>query len=314
MDGSARNTEQIMENETPFNLEDAIRNWRDSLLRSSRLKAEELEELEVHLRDSVITLQKRGLSEDEAWLIAQRRLGHRETLKKEFAKVNSPAKVLTSAWEQFIAAMQIPTPSAPEILRRIILMERDIVLPAKAIAIGILLFSFYSSPWFTTVASELGIGVEVMQDLLWGYIGINLVAAGVLLIARRVPLGLLQWTVFAMTLLDGMFILLITMMLGGTGGMYWLFAALLVRAAFSVPRLSSQIPLSLTLIVCYAFASVVENSLAQNLQEMARPLFREGETQPILLRLVLLISVVACCSCMQILLRRNQSHPITVAD
>jgi hypothetical protein len=313
MDGSARNTEQIMENETPFNLEDAIRNWRDSLLRSSRLKAEELEELEVHLRDSVITLQKRGLSEDEAWLIAQRRLGHRETLKKEFAKVNSPAKVLTSAWEQFIAAMQIPTPSAPEILRRIILMERDIVLPAKAIAIGILLFSFYSSPWFTTVASELGIGVEVMQDLLWGYIGINLVAAGVLLIARRVPLGLLQWTVFAMTLLDGVFLLAITILIGGAASMYWLIPVLFVRAAISVPRLSSQMLLILTLIGCYAFASIVENSLAQILETVAMPVLREGQ-QPMMLRLVLLISIAACCFGMQILLRRNQPHSTPVAD
>jgi hypothetical protein len=303
-----------MENETPFNLEHAIRQWRDSLLQSSRLKAEELEELEIHLRDSVGALQKRGLSEDEAWLIAQRRLGQRETLKKEFAKVNSPAKVLTSAWERFIAAMQIPTPSAPEILRRIILMERDIVLPAKMVAIGILLFSFYSSPWFTTVSSELEIGVEVMQDLLWGYVGISLVAAGILLIARHVPLGLLQWTVFAMTLLDGVFLLSITILVGGAASMYWLFPALLVRAAFSVPRLSSQMLLGLTLIMCYAFASIVENSLAQNLEAVvASPVLREGQ-QPMMLRLVLLISIAACCFGMQILLRRNQPHSTPVAD
>src|SRR5205814_2316090 len=138
-----------MENETPFNLEDAICKWRDSLLQSSRLRAEELEELELHLRDSVGALHKRGLSEDEAWLIAQRRLGQREALKDEYAKVASPVKVLTSAWERFIAATQIPTPAGPEILGRIILMERDIVLPAKIVAIGLLLFSFYSSPWFT---------------------------------------------------------------------------------------------------------------------------------------------------------------------
>jgi len=154
-----------MENETPFDLESAIRKWRDSLLQSSRLRAEELEELELHLRDSVIALQKRGLSEDEAWIIAQKRLGQRETLKKEFAKVTSPAKLLTSSWEQFIAAMQLPTPGG-EILRRIILMERGIVLPAKIVAIGMLLFSFYSSPWFTTVSSELEIGLQVMQNLL----------------------------------------------------------------------------------------------------------------------------------------------------
>jgi len=301
-----------MENETPFDLEDAIRNWRDSLLRSSRLKAEELEELELHLRDSVGALQKRGLSEEESWIIAQRRLGHRAALKQEFAKVASPAKLLTSGWERFIAAAQIPMPAGPEILRRIISMERDIVLPAKIVAIGILLFSFYSSPWFTNVSSELEIGVEVMQNLLWAYVAINALAAGVLLFARRAPLGLLEWMVFAMTLLDGVFILLITIALGGAEVMYWLFLPLLVRAAFSVPRLSSQILLSLTLIVCYMFACIVENSLAHNLQETARPLLMEAETQSMVLRFVLLISVAACCFGVQT--RRTQSHSTPVAD
>jgi hypothetical protein len=297
-----------MENETPFDLEDAIRKWREALTPSSRLRAEELEELELHLRDSVRALHKRGLAEKEAWIIAQRRLGERETLKKEFAKVTSLAKMLTGTWERFIAAMQIPTPSAPEILRRIILMERDVVLPAKMVAIGILLFSFYSSPWFTTMSSELEIGLEVMQDLLWGYVAINFVAAGVLIVARRLPLGLLQWMVFAMTLLDGVFILtIVTILTGGAEGVYWLIPALLVRAAFSVPRLSSQILLSLTLILCYVFACVVQNCLAHNLEVVATSFFAERETQPVLLRILLLISVAACCYGMQILLHRNQS-------
>jgi hypothetical protein len=305
-----------MEDETPFDLEEAIRIWLNSLLQSSRLSAEESEELELHLRDSVVALQKRGLSEEESWLIARRRLGQRESLNKEYAKVTSPAKALRGVWERFIAAMQIPTPGAPEILRRIILMECDIVLPAKMVAIGMLLFSFYSSPWFTTVSSEFEIGLQVMRNLLWEYVGINLLAAGALLFAKRMPLRLLEWLAFAMTLLDGVFILLITILVGGAGagGMYWLFPALLVRGAFSVPRLSSQILLSLTLIVCFAFTSIVENSLAHNLQAVARPLLSEGEAQPMALRLVLLMSVAACCYGMQILLHRNQSHSTPVTD
>jgi hypothetical protein len=296
-----------MENETPFDLEDAIRKWRDSLLQSSRMRAEELEELELHLRDSVGALQKRGLSEDEAWLIAQRRLGQRAALKNEFAKVATPAKVVTGAWERFIAATQIPTPTGPEILRRIVLMERDIVLPVKVVAIAILLFSFYASPWFTNVSSELEVGVEVVQNSLWAHVGINLLAAGVLLFARRVPLRLLEWTVFAMTLFDGVFILLIAIVLGSAEVMYWLFPALLGRAAFSVPRLSSQILLSLTLIVCYMFACMIENSLAHTLETVARPLLREVDVQSMALRLVLLISVAASCIGVQILL--HWDHP-----
>lgn len=303
-----------MENETPFDLENAVLRWRDLLLQSSSMRAEELEELELHLRDSVGLLQKRGLSEEEAWLIAQRRLGQREALKDEYAKVASPARVLTGAWERFVAAIQIPVPAGPEILRRIILMERDIVLPAKIAAIGMLLFSFYSSPWFTNVSSELEIGVEVMQNLLWGYVAINVFAAGVLLFARRVPLGLLEWMVLAMTLLDGVFILLITIVLGGPEVMYWLFPALLVRAAFSVPRLSSQILLTLTLIACYLFASIVENSMARHLEPVAMSLFVERHAQPLVLRLALLISVSACCFGMQILLHRDKSHSTPIAD
>jgi hypothetical protein len=314
MDGGTRNIKQIMENEPPFNLEDAIQQWRDSLIQSSRLRQEELEELELHLRDSVIALQKRGLSEDEAWLIAQRRLGKREVLKKEFGKVSSPAKVLTSSWERLIAAMQIPTPPATEILRRIMLMERDIVLPAKVIAIGILLFSFYSSPWFTNVSSELELGVEAVQDLLWGYIGMNALAAGVLVMGRRMPLGFLQWMVFGMTLLDGVFILSIMTLVGGVESMYWLFPILFVRAAFSVPRLSSQILLTLTLIACYAFACAVQNGLARNLGAVTTTLFTERQGQSIVLPLVLLISIAACCFGTQFLLRRNQPHSTPVAD
>lgn len=313
MDGGARNIAQIMENETPFNVEHAIRQWRDSLTRSSRLRAEELEELELHLRDSVTALQKRGLSQEEAWLIAQKRLGQRETLKKEFAKVSSPAKGLTSARERFIAAFQTATPTAPKILRRILLMERDIVLPAKIVAVGILLFSFYSSPWFTNISSELELGVEAVQDLLWAYIGINILATGVLVMARRVPLGFLQWVVFATTLLDGVFVLSIMTLIGGVESVYWLFPILFVRAAFSVPRLGSQILLTLTLVACYALACVVENGLAHNLGAVAMPFFAERE-QPIVFRLAPLILTAACCYGVQILLRRNQSHSTPVAD
>src|SRR5262249_55023980 len=152
---------------------------------------------------------------------------------------------------------------------------------------------------------------EVVQNLFWGYFGINLLAAGILLFPRRVPLRLLEWMVFAMTLLDGVFILLITIGVGGAEAMYWLFLALLVRAAFSV---RSQILLSFTLIVCYLLACIIENRLAGNLQELARPLFVDAETQPMALRLVVLISVAACCYGMQILLRRTPSHSTPVAD
>jgi hypothetical protein len=77
-----------MENATAFDLNDAIRRWRDGLNDSPHFRGEDLEELEGHLRDSVVALQDRGLTEEEAFLLAARRLGHPAGLEPEFAKVN----------------------------------------------------------------------------------------------------------------------------------------------------------------------------------------------------------------------------------
>lgn len=77
-----------MENSTAFILNDAIQSWRDTLGRSPSLREQDLAELEAHLRDSVAALQSRGLTDEEAFLLATRRLGYPAGLEPEFAKVN----------------------------------------------------------------------------------------------------------------------------------------------------------------------------------------------------------------------------------
>ena len=78
-----------METTTPFDLNHAILQWRESLAQSPAFRAENLDELEAHLRDSVTTLQLRELSAEEAFLIATRRIGSGMVLGKEFGKVNA---------------------------------------------------------------------------------------------------------------------------------------------------------------------------------------------------------------------------------
>jgi len=77
-----------MENQTEFDLNRAIRDWRWQLNQSPAYRSDNLEELESHLRDSVAALSRQGLSEEEAFLIANRRLGAARALEPEFAKVN----------------------------------------------------------------------------------------------------------------------------------------------------------------------------------------------------------------------------------
>jgi hypothetical protein len=77
-----------METRTEFNLNTAIQRWRNDLGQSPSIRAENLDELETHLRDSVTAFRKAALSEEEAFLIAARRLGGAPALEREFAKVN----------------------------------------------------------------------------------------------------------------------------------------------------------------------------------------------------------------------------------
>ena len=62
-----------METTTPFDLNRAIRHWRENLTQTPALRSENLDELEAHLRDSVATLQLRSLSVEEAFSIGVRR-------------------------------------------------------------------------------------------------------------------------------------------------------------------------------------------------------------------------------------------------
>ncbi|HXT11196.1 MAG TPA: permease prefix domain 1-containing protein [Candidatus Angelobacter sp.] len=72
-----------MADQTAFDLNRAIQTWRDNLANSPAFRRENLNELESHLRDSIAALQTRGLSAEEGFLIATRRLGQgREIIEK----------------------------------------------------------------------------------------------------------------------------------------------------------------------------------------------------------------------------------------
>ncbi|MGO8927510.1 MAG: hypothetical protein ACLQU3_11540 [Limisphaerales bacterium] len=77
-----------MENQAPFNLDQALRQWRASLHNLGAFGTDDLEELEGHLRESISVLHAKGLSVREAFMIATRRLGSARQLSDEFAKAN----------------------------------------------------------------------------------------------------------------------------------------------------------------------------------------------------------------------------------
>jgi len=80
-----------MENQTRYDLNAAIENWRQELATQANLTAEVRRELETHLRDAIVGFQQRGLNDEESFWLARRRVGHPQQLDEEFVKANPVA-------------------------------------------------------------------------------------------------------------------------------------------------------------------------------------------------------------------------------
>ncbi|MGE0393542.1 MAG: permease prefix domain 1-containing protein [Vicinamibacterales bacterium] len=80
-------------------LEAQIGQWRSYLRRRRALHGPDVEELETHLRDQVSTLTDSGLSDDEAFLVAVKRMGSLDALSREFAREHSER-----LWKQLVIA------------------------------------------------------------------------------------------------------------------------------------------------------------------------------------------------------------------
>ena len=92
MGNGPRNPQQTMATQTQFDLNRSLQQWRDELTQSAALRPDDVAELETHLNDSMAALRRQGLSDQEAFLIATKRLGAPAQLADEFGKVN-PAQV-----------------------------------------------------------------------------------------------------------------------------------------------------------------------------------------------------------------------------
>lgn len=67
-------------------VETQIAQWRAYVERAPAVTAPDVDELEAHLRDQIAELDSAGLSEDEAFLVAVKRMGDLDGLSREFAR------------------------------------------------------------------------------------------------------------------------------------------------------------------------------------------------------------------------------------
>jgi hypothetical protein len=83
-------------------LEARIADWRRYVTKSGAIDAADADELEEHLRDRIDELEAAGLDDDEAFLVAVKRLGAVDALSREYARSSS-----ARLWKQLL-------PGAPD--------------------------------------------------------------------------------------------------------------------------------------------------------------------------------------------------------
>jgi hypothetical protein len=71
-----------------FDLEREIERWKSGFTASEAMRKADVEELEQHVRDALPPLKAAGLTPEEAFLVATRRVGTAAAVTREFGKVN----------------------------------------------------------------------------------------------------------------------------------------------------------------------------------------------------------------------------------
>src|SRR5687767_401156 len=113
-------------------------------------------------------------------------------------------------------------PSPAEMAMRLQSIERDIILPVKAVVVGILFYNLYFSRWFEDVTLPQWSAQLLIERFFLIYLVLNVGIASILIISRRLPLLLVQRVIFTANFVDGLFLAAITFVTGGFDSvLYW---------------------------------------------------------------------------------------------
>lgn len=151
--------------------------------------------------------------------------------------------------------------------RRDAARQRHIFLPARLIIAAVVLYQFFYSPWRINIVNPYGVVFETIQRVMVAY-GFTVLAATVFFwVVRRFPAGSVQWFVFFFGLADALFLGGLTILTGGFESiLYWVYPALIILNAASIPLATPQIVLNLILGIIFLTAGLIESTAQPELE------------------------------------------------
>lgn len=174
----------------------------------------------------------------------------------------------TFHWDRFKKLRWLLATDRPEPTQqaeRIVAMQRDVVLPSKAGVCLVVLGYLFFSGWFEEPPSTHSVVLETLKHYFEVYLICTLLGTIFFISWRRLPPELFQWLAFTLGLLDGLFMAGIIILTGGFDSIaFWVFPALIVLNALSIPLAMPQFVLNLLLSVFYMVAVVSTPPLNPN--------------------------------------------------
>jgi signal transduction histidine kinase len=198
-------------------------------------------------------------------------------------------------------------------------VERDIILPIKLLIILTLVYYFYFSNWFGETSTARTVAFETIRQGFLVYIVLNLAVGAVFVFVRNLPLNLIQWTIYTMGLLDALLFAALSFVTDGFDStVFWIFPALILRNAISIPLATPQIVLNFMVTGCYILAGVLDVAVSHEEADQVQKYMdwstrsalsigtMENPAEPFLMRIVILVLWTFCCYGLQTLLEKHR--------
>jgi signal transduction histidine kinase len=190
-------------------------------------------------------------------------------------------------WKWVKGLAKLVLTSRPEPTRqaeRIVAVQLHVVLPARLGVIAVVLYYLYHSGWFDQPLIERTVVLETLQKFIFFvYVISNLIASIVFAASRRFQPGVFQWLAFTLGLLDGLFMAGLTFMTGGFESIaFFIFPALILLNALSIPLATPQLVLNLLLPLFYLSAGILDEKVPYKfaLRDVPRRSARPNERVP----------------------------------
>lgn len=200
-------------------------------------------------------------------------------------------------------------PTSDQMARRLLVVERDVVLPVKGVLVVILFTSFYFPGWFEDTSIVASVPLQIVQQFFLLYLVFNVGVASILLFSRNLRYSAAQHIIFPSNFLDGLFLAALAAVTGGVDSpVYWMFVGLIVRNALSTPLATPQLGLNISASLCYLAAGILDIATYDAWLDYDMP--TRGPLQvllePLALRMFVLWLLAACCYGVQVLLENEQ--------